>query len=219
MANLRFEMDGEWDLGDLNALASTLKITYAYFYWSGVSKEAMPQEVVSLISRYFWSGEYIGERFAERLYWNIPESDRTRLKSIEYHSPGWIEIAAASGLALNGLAIAAKNWIETGEKALDFIERVRDFFRKRNLEKIERRFSLGSIDGASLDVARAMCFEAGRMLELPDTQVENIIEITGNPISALRMLMTMAGTARNTGDLASKGKLKLSAKRRADGDE
>ena len=79
--------------------------------------------------------------------------------------------------------------------------------------------SLADIDGATIDEARAMCFEVGKMLSMPDTQVENVIDITGTPISALRMLMTMAGAARKTGELASKGKLKLPATRRTTDDE
>ena len=218
MASLRFEMDGEWDLGDLNALASTLRITYAYFYWSNVNADSMPQQVRTLMSRYFWSGEYIGERFAEQLYWNIPESDRTKLKSIEYHSPGWIEISGAAG-ALAASAYAAKSWIEVAEKTLDLIERIEKFFERRRLKKIEKKVSLADIDGATIDEARAMCFEVGKMLSMSDTQVENVIDITGTPISALRMLMTMAGAARKTGDLAAKGKLKLPAKRQVNDDE
>ena len=208
MASLRFEMYGEWDLGDLDTLAATLKLTYAYFYWSGVSPTSMPPRIRSLLSRYFWTGDYIGDRFAEQIYWEIPLVDRVQLKSIEYHSPGWIEIAGVAG-ALGACAAAVTAWIDAADRTLGFIERVENFFRDRKLQSIPKKFSLSDLDGRTLDEARKACFEAGEFLGMERTHVENIIDITGNPISALRMLMVMAGSAKKTGRLSSNGKLKL----------
>ena len=53
MASLRFEMDGEWDLDDLARLSTSMKLTYAYFYWISVPIEHVPSRVRNQITRYF----------------------------------------------------------------------------------------------------------------------------------------------------------------------
>ena len=211
MASLRFEMNGEWDLGDLGHLTGSLKLTYAYFYWISVAPERMPAQLKTLFARYFWSGQYIGDRFAEQLYWEIPNHDRVRLKSIEYHSPGWMEIAGAAG-ALTSIAVAVRTWADAFEKVLDLMTRIGKFFDDRKLRSIPNKLSLDKIGGRTVDDARRLCFEIGRLLGFEQARIEEMIELTGNPISTLRLLVSLANEARRIDDLAKAKKLTLPPK-------
>ena len=208
MSSLRFEMDGEWDLEDLAMLSTSLKLTYAYYYWIAISPEHVPQDIRAQISTYFWSGEYIGPRFNERLYAAVPHDARLRVISIQYNSPGWIEVqGAAEALKMAGEAGLA--WVIFAERTLDLLNKIKKFFRDREIERIPKKVSLAKIGGATIDEARALCFEIGSALAFDDKRIEGLIELAGSPISALRMLAALANEARRTGDLEKAGKLKL----------
>lgn len=207
-SNFRFEIQGDWDFGDLDALTSSFKLTYAYFYWLQQPIESIPSHLTTRITRYFWSGDYIGDKFAEDLYWHIPEHQRIRLKAIHYNSPGWIEIAACVPV-LVALAFCVRAWIGTADKAVDLFAKIDKYFIDRKLRKIERKISLSEIGGDAIDEARVLCFELGKLLGFEKKNVELMIDLTGNPISTLRLMVTLGKEARRVADLQSKGKLKL----------
>ena len=179
-----------------------------YFYWLQKPPESVPPDLSSRFSRYFWSGEYIGDKFVEDLYWHIPEVDRIRLKSLHYNSPGWIEIAASVPV-LAALAYCVRAWIATGDKAFDLFAKIDKYFIDRKLRRIGKTISLTEIGGDAVDEARALCFELGKLLGLEKKNVESMITLTGNPISTLRLMVTLGREARRVATLQSKGKLTL----------
>lgn len=200
MSSLRFEMDGEWDLDDLAKLSTSLKLTYAYFYWISVPPDHVPSHVKNQITRYFWSGDYVGEKFNEMLYESIPRQDRLRLQSIEYHSPGWIIVAGTLG-ALEFAGRVVKVWAESMGNVLDLLTKIEKFFEERKLRKIGNRVSLDYIEGVTLDEARMLCFALGALIGFSDDKVEHLIGLAGNPISVLRLFMALTREARRTADL------------------
>lgn len=74
--NLKLEMEGRWDIEDLSDLSHALRLSYSYFYWISDDSGLAPTHVKSMFARYFWSGEYVGERFAHNLYEEIPDDAR-----------------------------------------------------------------------------------------------------------------------------------------------
>jgi len=63
--------------------------------------------------------------------------------------------------------------------------------------------------GSDIDEARALCFEYGKELGFTKARIEKMIDLTGNPISTLRLLTNLAVEARRMVKLENAGKLKL----------
>lgn len=209
--SIRFEMGGEWDIDDLGSLSGSLRLTYAYFYWLYQAPDSIEPRVRSMFARYFWSGEYIGDRFSQDLYYHIPTEHRLRLGSIHYSSPGWLELVGSLPV-LVGLAFCARAWIGTADKALDLFTKIDKFFEERKLRKIAKSFNLTQISPQAIDEAHGLCFDFGAFLGFDNRQIESMIELTGNPISTLRLLVSLSKESRRMAELETRGKLKLPRK-------
>ncbi|WP_291981394.1 hypothetical protein [Candidatus Accumulibacter sp. ACC005] len=205
---LKLEMDGQWDIEDLTDLSHALRLSYSYFYWISDDSGLAPPRVQSMFARYFWSGEYIGERFAHNLYNEIPDDSRLQLVSIRYSSPGFIELAGLFGVILL-LARCCKAWLEVAEKAGDLYGKVMKFFDERKLKRIPKKVDVDIVEPRDIDDARALCFEYGSFLGFTTNHIEYLIDLTGNPISALRLLVALSSEARRMISLEQQGKLKF----------
>lgn len=206
--HFRVEMDGEWDIDDLGSFTSSLRLAYAYFYW--ISKEPIRVDPIirSRIVRDLWSGESWGDRFAHNLYLRINPKDRLRIAAIRFESPGFMEIAGVV-VVMGLLARVVRAWISTGAEALSLLQKVEDYFDRRRLRKIKPTVNLDDFDGLVVDEARILCFEYGGFLGLSKPQIEQVIELAGNPISGLRLLVAISSEAKRLHQLEQQGKIGL----------
>jgi hypothetical protein len=207
----RVEMDGEWDIDDLGALTSSLRLAYAYFYWITKQPIRVDPIIRSKIVRDLWSGESWGDRFAHTLYTRIKHEDRLRVGAIRFESPGFMEVVGLLGVMLL-LARVVRAWIGAGSDVVELFKKVEDYFDRRKLRRIKPNVSLDDIDGQAVDEARALCFEYGRALGLHQAQIEQVIELAGNPISGLRLLVVISSEARRLHQLEQQGKIALPRK-------
>lgn len=128
--------------------------------------------------------------------------------SIRYASPGFIELAGLFGVILL-LARCCKAWLEVAEKAGDLYSKVTKFFEERKLKRIPRTLDLSTISSKDVDDAKSLCFEYGAFLGFTPAHIEYLIDLTGNPISALRLLVALSSEARRMISLQQQGKLKF----------
>lgn len=205
---LRILMDGEWDLDDLRSLTSTIRLSYAYFYWVHQDPTLVDSAVGAGIQRYFWSGDYVGDRFAQTLYDRIPDKSHLRIVSIQFASPGWMELAGSLPV-IAALGWVARIWIKNFDQAFDTFKKVDGYFSERKLRDLKKTGSIEDIDGQFVDEARALCFEYGRYLGLADERIDGVITLTGNPIAGLRLLVGISNEARRLYQLQEQGKIKL----------
>jgi hypothetical protein len=204
----RMELGGQWEIDDLEELVESLRTSYAYFYWAMLDPDSVDEATKSLIVRHFWSQRWQLEQTASELYRRIPEPARLQLASIHYASPGWIELAGWVG-AISMMALCAGRWVKVVDEGFALYKKIRSYFDARKLNPPPPKFNLDEMAASDLDEARALCFEYGAELGFPKKKVEDIIRLTGNPISALRLMTNLAVEARRMVKLQSKGKLKL----------
>lgn len=205
---IKLIMDGDWDLDDLRSLTTSIRMGYSYFYWILQDPQTVDSAVKSGIARYFWSGNFVGDKFAQTLYDHIPEKQRLKLVSIQYASPGWIELAASLPI-IWAFGHVAGIWVKTFDQAFALFRKVDKYFDERKLRRLNEKGSLKDINGAFVDEARDLCFEYGRHLGLKPPQIESVIDLTGNPIAALRLLVAISAEARKLHDLQKQGKIQL----------
>lgn len=204
----RMELGGQWEIDDLEELVESLRTSYAYFYWAMLDPDSVDEATKSLIVRHFWSQRWQLEQTAGELYRRIPAPARLQLASIHYASPGWIELAGWVG-AISMMALCAGRWVKVVDEGFGLYKKIRAYFDSRKLNPPPPKFNLDEMAASDLDEARALCFEYGAELGFSKKKVEDIIRLTGNPISALRLMTNLAVEARRMVKLAAKGKLKL----------
>jgi hypothetical protein len=209
---LTFPVDGRWTLDDLNNFAHSFRLSYAYFYVISDKTDKDDDRVRLLMSRYFWSGTYEGDEFASKLYFAIPEHGQPYIRRFSYASPGAVEIGAIIA-ALGMMSKCVQSWIKTGRDTLELYKEVTSYFQERRLQRIPKNFDLDQLTSADIDAARTLCFEMGQALGLAEPEVERVLQLTGNPISGLKLLAQIAHETEKLGRLDRANKAKVSASR------
>lgn len=206
---LTIPVDGRWELGDLDNFAEAMRLSYAYFYVLAEDTEKDDDRVRLLMSRYFWSGSYEGDEFVDKLYFAIPEEGRPYIRRFSYASPGVVEIGAAIP-ALMLLAKCVQCWIKTGEQGFKLYQEIDTYFRDRKLRRIPKSFDLDLLSPKDIDRARELCFELGGNLGMSDKEIERTLQLTGNPISGLKLMAQCVHESERLGRLDRGGKAKMS---------
>jgi hypothetical protein len=206
----RLELGGKWEIDELEELIEALRTSYAYYYWVTLDPASVDATTKHLIVRHFWSQRWQLEQTASELSRRIPEQSRLRLASMHYSSPGWIELAGYVG-AISAMALCAGKWIKVVDEGFTLYKKIKQYFDDRKLNPPPQKFNLDNMPPSDLDEARRLCFEYGKELGFPRKKIEDMIELTGNPISTLRLMTNLAVEARRLVKLQSAGKLQLPA--------
>jgi hypothetical protein len=91
----RIEMDGRWGLKDLYDFPHALSQTYAYTYCFETDLPARDAERIDLaLQGYPWGGGYSVVNMYFVLQNQVPKQYRPQISSIQYASPGWIDLLA-----------------------------------------------------------------------------------------------------------------------------
>jgi hypothetical protein len=206
---IRLSIDGEWDIENLRELSESLAESYGLFYPLVAHDEEVRNRLQDLLRKQFWSGDFESRHFGRFLYRAIPQEESLKLKRFSYASAGVMEIGGVL-VALLFLARIARAWIKTGEEFLTFWEKVDKFFEKRRaLRRPRREIALDETMAASSDEARKLVFEVGDKLGFDALSCDKLIEIVGNPISALKYLVVAGQEGRKLAELEKAGLLQL----------
>lgn len=208
LEKFRIELGGDWDITDLENLVESIRISYSYFYWISVPPDHIEAATRTLIIRHFWSQKWQLSKTAEELYRRMPTEYRMKLVSIHYASPGWIELAGYIG-AISLMAGCASRWVKALGEGFDLFTKIQKYFDDRKLSPPPDRLDLDNFSPKDIEEARHLCFELGGKLDLTKERVESMIELTGNPISTLRLMVNLSNEARRIVRLEEAGKLKL----------
>ncbi len=207
--SVTIEVDGAWDIQDLLALAESMSESYGLFYPLVATEEETRNRLQDLLRKQFWSGDIETRHFGRYIYRSIPREESLRIKSFHYSSPGSIELMGYLG-ALLLLSRVARSWIAAGTDFLAFWEKIEKFFDKRKrLRRPPRRVELDDDFVVDADEARRLVFDVGAALGFDPISCEKLIEIIGNPISALKFVVAAGNEGRKLATLQENGLLTL----------
>jgi hypothetical protein len=206
--HFRLELGGQWEIDDLEELVESLRTSYAYFYWVMLEPSSVDNVTKHLIIRHFWSQRWQLEQTGGELYKRIPQLSRLQLASMHYASPGWIELSGYVA-AISAMAVCAGKWVRVVDEGFTLYKKIQEYFDKRKLNPPPPKFNLDEMAASDIDEARLLCFEYGKELGFSKKKIEDMIELTGNPISTLRLMANLAVEARRMVKLENAGKLRL----------
>lgn len=206
--HFRLELGGKWEIDDLEELVESLRTSYAYFYWVMLDPSSVDEATRTLIVRHFWSQRWQLEQTASELYRRIPNASRLQLFSMHYASPGWIELTGYV-TAMAAMAMAASKWVKVVDESFTLYKKIRKYFDDRKLNPPPPKFDLDAMPAEDIDEARHLCFEYGAAMGFSRKRVSDMIDLTGNPISTLRLMTNLAVEAKRLVKLENAGKLRL----------
>ncbi|MDT8375802.1 MAG: hypothetical protein RQ867_03575 [Mariprofundaceae bacterium] len=167
------------------------------------------EEIQYIYGKYPWRGGYSAVNFYQNLFSKMPREYRPRIKSIQYASPGFIELSqlveVAKDISLIVGYISAA--ILAGNKTYSIIQKG---IRERKLSKIdlrseelklleqERNFIHKSVN----DIARIMGVREETLAKL-------YFRAENNELAVLKILSSLYRRARDLAKLQNKQKLNL----------
>jgi len=89
----RIEIDGEWTLNDLYGFPYAYTQAYSFLYSLMVDEVIDDEKLIITFAAHPWRGGFSAVNFFHYLYELIPATERPNVISIQYSSPGWIELS------------------------------------------------------------------------------------------------------------------------------
>lgn len=160
----RVLMDGRWSLQDLYDFPHSLSQTYAFAYCFDSTLSPQDAERINLALReYPWGGGYSIVNIFTVLQNQVPPKQRPKITSIQYASPGWIDLllnldpivtVASSVAAIAGsMAITTKSY-EAIQKALHNIR----------INKAETKAKIAIARKREVEALSALCNDLSRQI-------------------------------------------------------
>lgn len=209
VGNVKLHIDGRWELTDLNILTRVYIQVYGLIYSLDVADDYIEEEIQYIYGKYPWRGGYSAVNFYQNLFAKMPREYRPKIKSIQYASPGFIELSQLVDVAkdislivgyVSAALLAGNKTYSTIQKGIR--ERKLSNFDLRSEElkllEQERDFIHKSIN----DIAQIMGVRKETLAKL-HFRTEN------NELAVLKILSSLYRRARDLAKLQNKQQLNL----------
>ncbi|AFT73211.1 hypothetical protein [Alteromonas macleodii] len=91
--NIKLYIDGRWELTELNVLTRVYIQLYGLIYSLDVADDYLDNEIQYIFGKYPWRGGFSAVNFYQNLFAKMPREYKPTIKSIQYASPGFIELS------------------------------------------------------------------------------------------------------------------------------
>lgn len=209
-------LDGRWSLEDLYKFPRTYEQVYFFIRAVEFPDDRYRGEEVDHIFRAFpWFGGYSAVGFYNNLKYRTPPPRRPRIVSIQYASPGWLELSLLVVAAVKIEAI-----IKAVANSVDHINATYNAIRKgiydRKLSDIKVRREQLTFDQEQLEFIIHSSETMAEMLGLENPG--QLDEKTGNRLISLKILLSFYRRLKILADYQLNGKADFSNSRDRSGD-
>jgi hypothetical protein len=205
------EIEGEWSLEDLYVFPRTFEQVYFLIYSLLPTHYDLDVERIEQAYRAFpWRGGYSAVNFYNQLKYVTPRQERPQLISINYASPGWLEIGLILTVALNVEKIV-KSISASMNAANDTYNNIVKGMGDRKLLRLDiRRRELDLKQDELEYIAKSV----GRMSSNFGFDDSEINARTGHPYISLKILLSLYRRVRTLVDYERRGKAVFTNRRR-----
>lgn len=196
-------LDGEWTLSDFGELPNTYSQVYAFVYGLERPDDLEGYEAVLRFARYPWRGGYSAVNFYKQLQSSIPRRDRPKLLSIQYSSPGWIELSVVVTVALSAKRII-KACVDSASELNKVYQEIYKNLHERKLLRIEAKEAALKLEEKELKFIEDSSRKLSRLLKVP--AIEIITAQSPNRLAELKMLLSLFRRTRKLADYEKSGK-------------
>ena len=202
-------MDGEWSLEDLYVLPRTYIQVYSFLY-SFVRPvddfDDIDDHLVITYSAHPWKGGYSAVNFYNSLQHIVEPRHRPKIKSIQYASPGWLELTALVSIALNIKHIVS-HFAKSGNELNELYNNIYKGMHQRRMMNIEAKRQSLMLERDQADFAIDSANKLSQLLGFEN--VEQIQRLTQNPLATLKILLSFYRKIRTLAKFKDDGKAKF----------
>jgi hypothetical protein len=208
----RVLMDERWALEDLYGFPHAYSQAHSFVYHFDGDQE-LDSRIVNRVNKTFheypWRGGYSYVNLYAVLFNQIPKQHRPTVQSIQYASPGWIDLLINPDVALKvaqsvGILLGAG---VTAVEAFKQIDKARLDIGRRRRQQNREYASLAASEAKELN---NMSEELAKHLGFHN--LEELQKKTGDPEVTLKVLMAHYRRLRTLGDYVESGKVVLPEK-------
>ncbi|WP_022948163.1 hypothetical protein [Methylohalobius crimeensis] len=207
--NIKLHIDGRWELTDLNVLTRVYIQVYGLLYSLDVADDYIEEEIQYIYGKYPWRGGYSAVNFYQNLFSKMPREYRPRIKSIQYASPGFIELSQLVEVAKDislivGYVSAA---LLAGNKTYSAIQKG---IRERKLSKFDLRSEELKLLEKERDFIHQSVRDIAQVMGVrKETLAKLYLRAENNELAVLKILSSLYRRARDLAKLQNKQKLNL----------
>ncbi len=203
----RVLLDERWDLEDLYEFPHYYSQTYSLIYCFDSELDPRSNERIDFaLNNYPWKGGYSYVNIYTVLRNQIPKEHRPQISSIQYASPGWLDLLLNPDVALQ-VAKSVGILLGTAYAAAKTCKKIHKIMASINKERKKNDIKIASLTQT----------EAATMMKLSDDlakhlgfgSVEKLHERTKNPEISLKILMAHYRRLDALSDFVKSGKAKL----------
>lgn len=206
-ANHKIPIDGKWDLEDLHRFPRAYEQVYFMLYCLLPHEDEWVQERIDYaFKQYPWMGGYSAVNFYNKLKYSFPKKERPQVISLQYASPGWIELSIIVGVAVAGERIV-KAIATAIREANSTYQEIHRGMQERKLHRIEVAKNELELEQQYQEFIENSVDRMVRLLGL--SGIEKINQKTGSPLKTLKILLSLYRRIRTLAEYQNKGKTKL----------
>jgi hypothetical protein len=202
----KINIDGEWSLEDLYIFPQKYINIYSFIYSLEMPIEDFDDEdnrVLITYSAHPWIGGYSAVNFYTNLKYIVRPEHRPQVKSIQYSSPGWIELTAIVGIALNIKKIISC-FAHSVNEINTLYNNIYKGMHERKMMKIEAKRESLKLNKEKKAFAIQAATELSGLLEF--NKVDHIQKLTKNSLATLKILLSFYRQIKILRKFTDKGK-------------
>ncbi|ALM52964.1 hypothetical protein [Halomonas huangheensis] len=207
--DIKLYIDGRWQLTDLNVLTRVYIQLYGLLYSLDVADDYLDGEIQYIYGKYPWCGGFSAVNFYQNLFVKMPRDYKPQIRSIQYASPGFIELSQLVDVAkdvaqivgyVSAALLAGNKTYSTIQKGISERKLSKINLRSEELSLLEKERAF--IHNSVNDIARVMGIKA-------ETLSKIYFRTENNELAVLKILSSVYRRARDLAKLENSGKLDL----------
>lgn len=195
---------GSWSLKDFYELPHTFAQVYAFHCAFLLMDEVDdPERLWYVFGSFPWRGGYSAVNFYNSLNSQVPLGFRPKVKSIQYASPGWIELSLLVPAAV-AVSKVVDMFIRSASGLNGLYTEIYKGMHERKLMRIEAKRQEMDLTEKQIEFAVNMSKVLAEGLGFD--RIEELNERTGHPVATLKMLLSYFRRVRKLAEYATTGK-------------
>jgi len=202
-------MDGDWSLEDLYVFPHTYIHVYSFLYSFLRPIENFDDEddrIVITYSAHPWRGGYSTVNFYNNLKYIVEPKHRPKVKSIQFASPGWLELTVIVGIALNIKKIVL-SFTESANELNKLYNNIYKGMHDRKMMKIEAKRQTLLLTKEQTDFAIESANNLSRLLGFENAA--QLQKLTKNALATLKILLSFYRKIKILFEFNNKGKARF----------
>jgi len=153
-----------------------------------------------------WRGRYSAVNFYNSLNSQVPREFRPKVKSIQYASPGWIELSLLVPAAM-AVSKVVDMFVHSASGLNGLYTEIYKGMHERKLMRIEAKRQEMDLTDKQIEFAVKMSKVLAEGLGFD--RIEELHERTGHPVATLKMLLSYYRRVQKLAGYASTGKVEF----------